>query len=296
MAQIIVVLPDNRNRPGSLRVIDNEGRTIKGPFPVLGLANRKDAIENNNPNRDPLSPFGNTPLGTYKASRALPTGMPGTTLNSVHSYGPNGAIKITPTGGEAAGAPERGLLIHGGALYQDTKTGRKYNLVGLRPTQGCLLLRLKNEHMKQLIDTVQLLEAIGDPVGACSLKKGIEVTVTEVGIDEDPEPDPVPDPINTHGIPELDNPYIPHAYPPGNPPLRGGGGNPARYQPGPQPESQTWGSQSTRPAQPIRPGAIPPESQLHPKPPPKPPPDPKPKPQRPSHRDGTLRNKPPILR
>jgi len=66
MAKIVVVLNANRDKPGSLRILDANGRTLLGPVPVLGRAADNDAELAGNPKRNRLFKNGDTPLGTYK--------------------------------------------------------------------------------------------------------------------------------------------------------------------------------------------------------------------------------------
>ncbi len=139
----------------------------------------------------------------------LRTDIPGTRLNNSHSYGPNGAILLYPTAGEALHAAQvfqrDSILIHGGAPGPDGT---------LRPTGGCL--RLSNSDMKQLSDIVMLIQMLGDPINACSINHGIEVSVRGVATDPGEDYDRVSDPPDVTGVPEMANPYEPpHTPPPG---------------------------------------------------------------------------------
>ena len=282
MAKIIVILPDNRDLNGSLRIIDDNGRTIKGPFVVKGRAADNVAREYKNPTRDRLRNYGDTPTGTYKAGpKILPTGK-GTPRSSARSYGPNGAIWLIPSGGEALQAANTftrdRLLIHGGDLYENTPIGKANHYVGLRPTGGCL--RVSNDDMHQIVDAVMLLQAFGDPVGECSVQKGIEVSVTEVPSPQDVEPNElkvIRDPPDTSSpFGGLANPYLPtpsrsptHTGPPAswqpNPPTR----TPHSEAPRTTPSRQDRQDRQDR----IKPGQPP---DRHPQPPPRPPPPPPP--------------------
>jgi hypothetical protein len=250
MAKIIVILPDNRDLNGSLRIIDDNGRTIKGPFVVKGRAadNVANDPKNQNPTRDRLRNYGDTPLGTYKAGpKILPTGK-GTRRASLRSYGPNGAIWLIPSGGEALQAANTftrdRLLIHGGDLYENTPIGKANHYVGLRPTGGCL--RVSNDDMRQIVDAVMLLQAFGDPVGECSVQKGIEVSVTEVPSPQNVEPDELkvirdpPDTSSAFG--GLANPYLPSPSPPPRHP-----GPPASWPPPRTPHSEVGTPRTTPP-------------------------------------------------
>lgn len=113
MPTIHVELPDNRWQAGSLRVEDDQGKTLAGPFAALGRADKKIASDKNNEFADPMLPYGDTPLGTYSVDgfRAASDSKQAIQL------GPNDRIELTPTGGEALAAKFRGrtvIQIHGG--------------------------------------------------------------------------------------------------------------------------------------------------------------------------------------
>lgn len=149
--RIEVVLSKARTFPGTLSAfIDAPGTsTVLGPMACLGKADNYAATQHQNPTRDPLRAYGNTPTGQYRCTLepAAPSD-PG----DLRSYGPNKRILLTPTGGQAlraanAGDPgepddghRAGLMIHGGAPGDRG---------GLRPTHGCL--RLSNDDMAALV-------------------------------------------------------------------------------------------------------------------------------------------------
>lgn len=171
--QIRIELPSDRDNTGTLILKNAAGATTAGPFRAYGRADRSAAEQHGNDKRDALLPFGDTPTGTYSIPRAFATGQ-GTNYPS-HSYGPNGALVLRPTGGQAltaAGKGRIGLLIHGG---DPGRNGR------LRATNGCI--RLSDTDMTALMaavaaagdnpdsyrcDIVQIDASIGpqgDPVG-----------------------------------------------------------------------------------------------------------------------------------
>jgi len=160
MPIIVVQLPADRTQKGTLSLVADDGATvIAGPFQTYGKADGQTATANGNPSRNTLLPFGDTPLGTYSVPGMEVTGDG--TGRSAHSYGPNGAIRLNPTGGNAATAAIAGrqyLLIHGGDL----------NAAGaLRPTNGCL--RLSNADMVSLITSIAVEAQISSPPNACNL-------------------------------------------------------------------------------------------------------------------------------
>jgi len=139
--QIVVQLPLDRTKTGTLRLIGDAGNTLAGPYDVLAKADNGTAMAHGNPNRDPLQPYGDTPEGVYSVPRAIAAG--GGTSYSAHSYGPYGALVLQPSSGEAATAAAAGrvgLLIHSGDPGQTEP---------LRPTHGCL--RLSNDSMNALM-------------------------------------------------------------------------------------------------------------------------------------------------
>ena len=139
--QIIVQLPLDRSKTGTLRLVDDAGNTLAGPYDVLGKADNGTAMSHGNSSRDPLQPYGDTPEGVYAVPRAIASGNG--TPYSDHSYGPYGALILQPTSGEAeaaAAAGRVGLMIHSGDPGQTQP---------LRPTHGCL--RLSNGSMNALM-------------------------------------------------------------------------------------------------------------------------------------------------
>jgi hypothetical protein len=141
---IQVQFSSDRSQTGTLSLLNSAGETLAGPFDAYGRADNHTAIAHGNVGRRPTLPYGDTPTGTYAIPRATATGD-GTKYNS-KSYGPNGALVLQPTGGEAEEAARNGrvgLLIHGG---DPDSSGR------LRATNGCV--RLSNADIKALLDGV----------------------------------------------------------------------------------------------------------------------------------------------
>jgi len=139
-----VELGADRDQTGHLRLETAGGRRLAGPFIVYGRADTAEATRHQNPTRSPTLPYGDTPVGTYEIPRVIRTG-PDTPYNN-RSYGPNGALVLKPTGGEASVAALNGrvgLLVHGGASGRGGK---------LRATHGCL--RLSNADVAALIAAI----------------------------------------------------------------------------------------------------------------------------------------------
>lgn len=181
---IRVGLHSDRTRIGSLSLYDSSGTRLAGPFPALGKADSTAAKNHGNSARNPLLPYGDTPSGSYAADRLLRTGI-GTGYRD-RSYGPNGAIRLIPTSGDAALAADRtGLLIHSG---DPSSNG------GLRPTNGCI--RLSNADMASLVAAILVQQATAGPLQSCTVGPQVETVVGVVG-NEDPaqvydEGDPPP--------------------------------------------------------------------------------------------------------
>jgi hypothetical protein len=168
--RIVVQLPLDRTKTGNLRLIDDGGGVLAGPFDVLGKSDNATAASHGNPDRDPLSPYGDTPEGEYAVPVAVATGA-GTAFTS-HSYGPHGALVLQPVSGDAmaaAAAGRTGLMIHSGDPGATNP---------LRPTHGCL--RLSNGSMNALM---QALDAAAQVDGIRCEMARISVIV---GDDADP--------------------------------------------------------------------------------------------------------------
>jgi GH24 family phage-related lysozyme (muramidase) len=141
MYKLIVSLPVNREFEGVVRLEEEGGRLVAGPFAVCGRADRKTAGRHGNPSGHALLPFGDTPLGRYKVAGIQPTGHK--TSLAAERFGPHGVVVLTPTAGEAALADANGrfyIIIQGGKLGP----GRR-----LRPTCGSL--RMHDKDQKSLV-------------------------------------------------------------------------------------------------------------------------------------------------
>jgi hypothetical protein len=170
--EIVVQLPLDRTKTGSLILVDDSGNTLAGPYDVLGKADNGTAVAHGNPNRDPLLPYGDTPEGIYGINRAVATGNG--TVYTAHSYGPYGALVLQPISGDAqtaANAGRIGLMIHSGDAGQTNP---------LRPTHGCL--RLSNDSMNALMQAIANSSEV-DGI-SCQMTR-ISVIV---GNDSDPAP------------------------------------------------------------------------------------------------------------
>lgn len=137
-ATIDVQLPADRTGLGRLRLLDSSDAAVFGPIPAYGKADNAAARAHGNPTRDPLKPWGDTPLGVYRCTLATVAVTP--TIE--RKYGPFGYIVLDPLSGPALVARQNGrfgLLIHAGALNAQGK---------LRPTFGCV--RIADGDMKNL--------------------------------------------------------------------------------------------------------------------------------------------------
>lgn len=149
--KIEVKLPTDRTKTGTLKLIDEKtGLILFGPVSVLGRAASNDAKAHGNPTRDPLKPYGDTPLGTYAVVSVLSNGTG--TSRPVAQYGQSGSIRLDPTGGDAAKAKTNGrtgLLIHAGRHALSSLIEPKV----LKPTNGCI--RMRDWDMQGLIDAIR---------------------------------------------------------------------------------------------------------------------------------------------
>ncbi len=114
--RLVIRLPKNRNRYGSLSLHDSAGGVVEGPFPAIGRASSILAIQAGNPDRVSTRPFGDTPLGIYRLRRleSAPNSP-----KSLASHGPHGRLILAPVTGDAALAEAAGrfeFAIQGGRL------------------------------------------------------------------------------------------------------------------------------------------------------------------------------------
>jgi hypothetical protein len=195
MVEIVVEVPTDRRNLGRLTLKDDAGNVLAGPFDAYGKSDNLTAINHGNSARDPLLPYGDTPLGSYEIPRAVATGT-GTNYPD-HSYGSSGALVLRPVGGQALSAAANGrtgLLIHSG----DPGVGGR-----LRPTNGCV--RLSGADMSALMAALEAASTSG-AAPICSALE-ISATVREGDVDDgsdDGDPPPniqqlldgtTPDPI-----------------------------------------------------------------------------------------------------
>jgi hypothetical protein len=153
MHQITIRLPSNRDFAGTLKLEDAKGKLIAGPFHVCARAHDELARANGNPDRLPVLPFGDMPLGEYQISQIVKSG-PGTPYDR-DEFGLAGVVFLQPKHGEAALADANGrfiFLIQGGALSRNG---------ALRPTEDGSL-RLSNRDQRRFI---RILRRIGE--GSC---------------------------------------------------------------------------------------------------------------------------------
>jgi hypothetical protein len=132
---LTALFPRDRDRTGMLRV-EQDGLLL-AEFPALGRGSRGGGDTS-------LLEDGNTPVGDY-----VGTGLESTAHRNQNSYGPWGAVRLSPVGGHALLAERfghrSGLLIHGGSVG----AASYWRGAGaLRATHGCI--RLSNEDMKTL--------------------------------------------------------------------------------------------------------------------------------------------------
>jgi hypothetical protein len=152
---INVVLPADRTKLGTYTIVDVDGNVQFGPVPCLGLADQATATAHNNPSRDPLFPFGDTPLGLYGVT-VIPAS------SNTHSYGPNQRLLLTPISGPCVVAEDPqhmrdGLLNHGG----DPNPAYTF-WDSLRPTFGCV--RLSNDNMAAAVQAITGAESVQENI------------------------------------------------------------------------------------------------------------------------------------
>lgn len=120
--RIVIKLPADRTQEGIL-VLYRDDLTVS-VMRCLGKADNQRAAEAGNPHRDPILPYGDTPLGAY-APASLEI------LNPPHPRMGSYVIPLTGIGGDAkaAMAARAGLAIHAGRGDER-----------LVPTYGCVRL------------------------------------------------------------------------------------------------------------------------------------------------------------
>jgi hypothetical protein len=150
MHQITIRLPCNRDYAGTLKLEDAKGKLIAGPFKICARAHDELARANGNPDRLPVLPFGDMPLGEYHITQIVPSGS-GTPYDG-DEFGSAGIVFLQPRHGEAVLADANGrfiFLIHGGALSRDG---------ALRPTHDGSL-RLSNRDQRKLVSVLRRVGA-----------------------------------------------------------------------------------------------------------------------------------------
>ncbi len=146
MHQITIRLPCNRDYAGTLKLEDAKGKLIAGPFKICARAHDELARAHGNPDRLPVLPFGDMPLGEYHITQIVPSGS-GTPYDG-DEFGSAGIVFLQPRHGEAVLADANGrfiFLIHGGALSRNG---------ALRPTHDGSL-RLSNRDQRKLISVLR---------------------------------------------------------------------------------------------------------------------------------------------
>jgi hypothetical protein len=143
-----VVLPVNRRVSGTLEIVAASGAVTWGPVECLGLTNQMFATAHGNPARLGDLPFGDIPLGWYRARLSVPPALPWLRpTNALKTEcGPGGWIALEAIAGTALAARERGAFgftIMGGEIGAGDR---------LRPTLGGL--RLRDADMVELRDEI----------------------------------------------------------------------------------------------------------------------------------------------
>jgi hypothetical protein len=179
--KIEVKLPNGRKQAGVLSIKGSGGKVLLADIRVLGRADRKTAAAHKNATGDQTKLYGDTPAGAYQVTQIFSTGA-GTDF-AVTSYGPNGAIRLEPTGGAALTAKlngRTGLLIHGGRDKGDGK---------LVPTNGCL--RVSDADMARLIKAIVAASenAAQSRCEVVDVSVGVAEAAPDQGVDDgDPPP------------------------------------------------------------------------------------------------------------
>jgi len=159
-----LMLSRDRNQSGLLIARDASTGRVLGYFEALGRGSQ-------GPGDTQMQVNGNTPTGTYRV-----TGLADTSSWNQSSYGPNGALRLSPLSGNAQAAEQlagrEGLLIHGGT-QGDAAYWRGTN--ELRATHGCV--RLRNEDMWRLVGVLN--QATSDPLAQQSRATQVTLTVAD---------------------------------------------------------------------------------------------------------------------
>lgn len=127
--------------PGRLTLYSPGGSELLHELPCLGKAENARAAAHDNHDRDPLKPYGDTPLGRYNGKLEL--------FDPPHAVLGSAWIRLDPKSGDAMRARDngrRGLGIHAGR--GDKK---------LIPTFGCI--RLSDKDFALLVEELQCFDA-----------------------------------------------------------------------------------------------------------------------------------------
>lgn len=162
---IRVILPVNRRETGNLEVLDAEGAVAWGPAEVLGMTEHGFASDHGNPTRSTLFPFGDIPLGWYRARLSCPPHLPHLkpTRTLRHEYGSAGWLTLEPVNGDALLARERGaygFTIVGGEMNHERKL--RPTLCGLRLAEWDMSA-LRGEIEDRALATSEILVCLIEP-------------------------------------------------------------------------------------------------------------------------------------
>jgi hypothetical protein len=139
IAGIQVVLPADRDRIGTLEAFDAAGRTLSGPWPAVGKANRAWAAALGNPRCLPQDACGDTPTGSYALVDQIPS-RGGAWIDE--ALGSHGVLILKPMGGPALDATRDGtglLFLHGGKDHRIATDGS---------------IRVPDEAMRELLEVL----------------------------------------------------------------------------------------------------------------------------------------------
>lgn len=143
---IIANLGMDRNKPGTLKVYDKQGRLVMQPVPALGRGTNHQ--QNGYDHTQQLKRNADTPSGVSR-TQIIGRG------SATDSFGPHERVHLySAISGnflKAEKAGRREILIHGGKQ----KSTPKNTWYPLHPTYGCI--RLSNTDMGELIRTLKSL-------------------------------------------------------------------------------------------------------------------------------------------
>lgn len=134
-----IMLPEDRAKPGILRLFEGPQQTLVFDAQCLGKADNLRAADKGNPARDPARPYGDTPTGEYGPTRWFPFAQP-------HPRMGDGWIPLSGISGQAEDAVRNGRT--GLGIHAGRGDGR------LVPTYGCVRMRDA--------DMARLAEIVGD--------------------------------------------------------------------------------------------------------------------------------------